>query len=100
MKPSKSKKSSPKNDKSKDLSAEAFDRRAAELTELLKACRDLSDILNPNELYATLAGIIRNKFGISKLVLEINLGFPNWVCLSMIRKKRPSSSFSVMVWGN
>jgi hypothetical protein len=70
MKPSKSKKSSPKNDKSKDLSAEAFDRRAAELTELLKACRDLSDI------------------------------FPNWVCLSMIRKKRPSSSFSVMVWGN
>jgi hypothetical protein len=64
MKPSKSKKSSPKNDKSKDLSAEAFDRRAAELTELLKACRDLSDIL------------------------------------TMIRKKRPSSSFSVMVWGN
>jgi diguanylate cyclase (GGDEF)-like protein len=71
MKPSKSKKSSPKNDKSKDLSAEAFDRRAAELTELLKACRDLSDILNPNELYATLAGIIRNKFGISKLGLFV-----------------------------
>jgi len=27
----------------------ASDRRAAELTELLKACRDLSDILNPYE---------------------------------------------------
>jgi len=71
MKPSKSKKSSPKSDKSKDLSTEAFDRRAAELTELLKACRDLSDILNPDELYATLAGIIRNKFGISKLGLFV-----------------------------
>jgi len=71
MKPSKSEKSSPKNDESKDLSAEAFDRRAAELTELLKACRDLSDILNPDELYATLAGIIRNKFGISKLGLFV-----------------------------
>jgi len=71
MKPSKSKKSSSKSDKSKDLSTEAFDRRAAELTELLKACRDLSDILNPDELYATLAGIIRKKFGISKLGLFV-----------------------------
>ena len=71
MKPSKSQKSSNQNDKSKDLGAEAFDRRAAELTELLKACRDLSDILNPDELYATLAGIIRNKFGISKLGLFV-----------------------------
>ena len=71
MKPSKSQKSSNQNDKSKDLGAEAFDRRAAELTELLKACRDLSDILNPAELYATLAGIIRNKFRISKLGLFV-----------------------------
>ena len=54
-----------------DLSADAFDRRAAELTELLKACRDLSDILNPGELYATFAGIIKNKFGISKLGLFV-----------------------------
>jgi diguanylate cyclase (GGDEF)-like protein len=51
------------------LSADAFDRRAAELTELLKACRDLSDILNPDELYAAFAGIIKNRFGISKLGL-------------------------------
>ena len=71
MKPSKSQKSSNQNNKSKDLGAEAFDRRAAELTELLKACRDLSDMLNPDELYATLAGIIRNKFGISKLGLFV-----------------------------
>ena len=56
---------------SHDLTAEAFDRRAAELTELLKACRDLSDILNPDELYATFAGIIKNKFGISQLGLFI-----------------------------
>jgi len=56
---------------SKDLVADAFDRRAAELTELLKACRELSDILNPDELYATLAGIIKNKFGISNLGLFV-----------------------------
>ena len=56
---------------SKHLAADAFDRRAAELTELLKACRDLSDILNPEELYATLAGIIKNKFGISNLGLFV-----------------------------
>ncbi len=56
---------------SKDLAPDTFDRRAAELTELLKAGRDLSDILNPDELYATLAGIIKNKFGISKLGLFV-----------------------------
>jgi diguanylate cyclase (GGDEF)-like protein len=54
---------------SKDLSTGEYDRRAAELAELLKACRDLSDILNPDELYVTFAGIIKNKFGISKLGL-------------------------------
>jgi diguanylate cyclase (GGDEF)-like protein len=67
-KPNKHSKSRPG---SKDLSADAFDRRAAELTELLKACRDLSDILNPDELYATFAGILKNKFGISKLGLFV-----------------------------
>ncbi len=67
-KPNKHSKSRPG---SKNLSADAFDRRAAELTELLKACRDLSDILNPDELYATFAGIIKNKFGISKLGLFV-----------------------------
>jgi diguanylate cyclase (GGDEF)-like protein len=48
-----------------------FDRRAAELTELLRACRDLSDILNSDELYAAFVGIIRNKFGIAKLALFV-----------------------------
>ena len=67
-KPNKHSKSRPG---SKNLSAVAFDRRAAELTELLKACRDLSDILNPDELYATFAGIIKNKFGVSKLGLFV-----------------------------
>ncbi len=67
-KPNKHSKSRPGR---KDLSVDAFDRRAAELTELLKACRDLSDILNPDELYATFAGIIKNKFGISKLGLFV-----------------------------
>jgi len=71
MKPSESNKPSNDNDRSKDLSVEAFDRRASELTELLKACRHLSDILNPDELYATFAGIIRNKFGISRLGLFV-----------------------------
>ena len=41
--------------------------RAAELTELLRACRDLSDILNAEELYATFAGIIKHKFEVQKL---------------------------------
>jgi len=45
------------------------DRRASELTELLKACRDLSDILSCDELNATFAGIIKHKFGISRLAL-------------------------------
>ena len=45
------------------------DRRAAELTELLKACRDLSDILNLKELYSTFGGIIKQKFGISEIGL-------------------------------
>ncbi len=71
MQTSKSKKASKKAGGSKDLSAEAFDRRAAELTELLKACRDLSDVLNPDELYATFAGIINKKLGISKLGLFV-----------------------------
>ncbi|MEJ2166995.1 MAG: sensor domain-containing diguanylate cyclase [Desulfobacterales bacterium] len=46
-----------------------FDARASELTELLKACRDLSVILNSDELYATFVGIIKQKFGIGKLAL-------------------------------
>ena len=43
--------------------------RASELTELLSACRDLSDILDLEELYSTFAGIIKHKFGIARLGL-------------------------------
>jgi diguanylate cyclase (GGDEF)-like protein len=50
-----------------EMSAESADRRAAELAELLKVYRALSDILNPNELYSTLAGILQEKFGLVKL---------------------------------
>jgi len=71
MKTTKAKPSSKTPAGSQDLCAKSFDRRASELTELLKACRDLSDILNPDELYATFAGIIKNKFGISKLGLFV-----------------------------
>jgi len=55
----------------KDTSVNASDRRAAELTELLKACRDLSEISNPYELYSKFAGIIKNKFEIPKLGLFV-----------------------------
>jgi diguanylate cyclase (GGDEF)-like protein len=48
-----------------------FDRRATELTDLLGACRVLSDILNPQELYAAFAGILRDKFGVLKLGLFV-----------------------------
>ncbi len=56
-----------KNDPgSEKLSLGEYGPRASELTELLSACRDLSDILNPAELYSTFAGIIKNKFGVHK----------------------------------
>jgi diguanylate cyclase (GGDEF)-like protein len=41
--------------------------RASELTELLSACRNLSDILDSEELYATFAGIIKNRFAVHEL---------------------------------
>ena len=44
-----------------------YELYASELTELLSACRDLSDKLNPEELYSTLAGIIKNRFAVHKL---------------------------------
>jgi len=46
-----------------------FESRAGELAELLGYCRDLSDILNADELFATIAGIIEGKFKICKLGL-------------------------------
>lgn len=54
-----------------EMCAEAFGRRASELTELLEACRNLSDIPHPKELNETFAGIIKKKFKISKLGLFV-----------------------------
>ena len=51
-----------KNDPgSQKISSGEYEPRAAELTELLGACRNLSDILNSEELYAAFAGIIEQK---------------------------------------
>jgi diguanylate cyclase (GGDEF)-like protein len=59
-----------KNDPKSEIPASAeYEPRAAELTELLKACRDLSDMVNAEELYATFAGIIKQKFEVQKLGL-------------------------------
>ncbi len=59
-----------KNDPgSQKISSGEYEPRAAELTELLGACRNLSDILNSEELYAAFAGIIEQKFEVHKLGL-------------------------------
>ena len=44
---------------------------AAELTELLGACRELSDILNPEEMHLTFSRIIKNRFEVDKLGLFV-----------------------------
>ena len=64
-----------KNDQNSEKpSSDEFEPRAFELTELLAACRKLSDILNLEELYEVFAGIIEQKFEIIKLGLfEYNL---------------------------
>ena len=56
---------------SENPSSVEYEPCAAELTELLRACRDLSDILNADELHATLGGIIKNKFEVQKLGLFV-----------------------------
>jgi diguanylate cyclase (GGDEF)-like protein len=61
-----------KNDPgSEKLSIGEYDPCASELTELLSACRDLSDILNSEELYSIFTGIIKNKFEVHKLGLFV-----------------------------
>jgi diguanylate cyclase (GGDEF)-like protein len=52
-------------------SSDEFEPRAFELTELLAACRELSDILNFEELYEIFAGIIEQKFEVKKLGLFV-----------------------------
>ncbi|CAB1062646.1 diguanylate cyclase/phosphodiesterase (GGDEF & EAL domains) with PAS/PAC sensor(s) [Olavius sp. associated proteobacterium Delta 1] len=61
-----------KNDPgSEKLSIGEYGPRVSELTELLSACRDLSDILNPEELYAIFVGIIKHKFKVHRLGLFV-----------------------------
>jgi diguanylate cyclase (GGDEF)-like protein len=61
-----------KNDlQSQKPSSVEYEPCVTELTELLSACRDLSDILNSEEFYATFAGIIKSKFQIQKIGLFV-----------------------------
>ena len=46
---------------------EACFLRASELAKLLRACRGLSNVLEPGELYAALAGMLAETFGIQAL---------------------------------
>jgi diguanylate cyclase (GGDEF)-like protein len=50
---------------------ESTDRRVVELTELLNASRELSIILDPNELYPILADMISRKLGIQQLSIFV-----------------------------
>lgn len=46
--------------------------RAAELAELLRACRGLSNALEPGELYAALAAILAETFGVEALSIFLS----------------------------
>lgn len=52
-------------------SGDEFEGRTYELTELLAACRQLSDILNLEELHEIFAGIIEQKFEVNQLGLFV-----------------------------
>jgi diguanylate cyclase (GGDEF)-like protein len=48
-----------------------LDLRADVLTDLLRLNRELSNILNPDELYASFAGLIKDKFSLQNLALFV-----------------------------
>ncbi len=60
-------------DESRLESGDAVDLglQADELTNLLKINRELSNILNPDELYASFAGLIKEKFDLQNLALFV-----------------------------
>lgn len=60
-------------DESRLESSDAVDLglQADELTNLLKINRELSNILNPDELYASFAGLIKEKFDLQNLALFV-----------------------------
>jgi diguanylate cyclase (GGDEF)-like protein len=47
------------------------DLRTDELTEILKSCRQLSNILDLEELYSVFAGVIKKKFAIGELAIFV-----------------------------
>jgi GAF domain-containing protein len=48
-----------------------LDRRADELTNLLKVNRELSNILNPDDLYASFANLIKEKFNLQHIAIFV-----------------------------
>ena len=46
-------------------------RKPIELTDLLTACRELTNILDPNELYMALADLLRDKFALRTLAIFV-----------------------------
>jgi len=47
------------------------DLQADELTEILKSCRQLSNILDPEELYSVFADVVKKKFAIRELAIFV-----------------------------
>ena len=62
---------SPPDSKRETVSNAAPGRRSSDLTDLLKASRSLSNILDPDQLYAAFAGIVKEK--IPQLADKYNL---------------------------
>jgi diguanylate cyclase (GGDEF)-like protein len=54
-----------------DTAKGAIVRRADELTDLLKAGRELSNILNPQELYAAFGNLVTAKFAVRNLAIFV-----------------------------
>ena len=47
------------------------DLQTDELTEILKSCRQLSNILDPDELYSAFADVVKKKFAIRELTIFV-----------------------------
>ena len=58
-----------KGDKLIAMKTHALKKKSNEPTEILKACRKLSNILDPKELYAVFADVIKKKFAIRHLAI-------------------------------
>jgi hypothetical protein len=47
------------------------DIQTDELSEILKSCRQLSNILDPDELYSAFADVVKKKFAIRELAIFV-----------------------------